>query len=90
MAVLMNSFSSGDAFDIKRDDLRMGAGSQVFHAVDDIDIGLVSHAESGAETHAVAVEVIEHLGHETAALGGESDKSGRACHRVMVVGLSLR
>src|SRR5450759_428971 len=68
----------GDPFNIKGDDLRVGTGAQVFHTIDNINIGLIPHTQRRAESHPMAMKEIKHLGNKTPALVGKADETGGA------------
>ncbi len=60
--------STGNPLDVQGDNLGVRTGAEIFHAINDIDIGLVPDAQGGAESQAVAMEIIEHLRNEASAL----------------------
>ena len=70
-----------NAFQVKGDNFGVRTGPQIFKAVNHVHVGFVAHAESGAEAQVQPIDVIEHLGDKTAALGGQSNIAGGSLQR---------
>ncbi len=75
-------FRLRQSFNIKTNDFGSIARCQVFHAIRHIDVGLITHTESLAESQSKLVQMIEHLGNKTATLRHHTDK---ALHRSIVM-----
>ncbi len=70
----------------------MRTGCQICHAVDNIYVGFITDTDPAGKSQAEAVQITEHLGDETAALGGQSDESRSSfkrqkCHIEFMMGI---